>query len=309
MSGIEQPQEQGFIHRFERQLVSARRPRRIRIRRPAFVGACGVVLVAGTAVAAIAPWTPDLGPGHPREFNIIDSPVPEPQRAALAVLRRDQTSTDRGADATYALRFFGRNVGGVRTDAVRVLRDSKGANAAVLIPVSTYRATGSAQPAAARDTPPTERDGLCLFVRDITDGGAQRCYSLDAVRAGKASGALADGRGLVIYGLVPDGVRSVRVQPAEGAPIVVAIHDNFYEYQLSSAANGAVSFKSLQWIDDSGRVIRSHEGMTVFPPGQATKWYDCDPGARTAIVVPVVPGIDPEQACRQARAHSSSSQR
>jgi hypothetical protein len=309
MSGIEQPQEQGFIHRFERQLISARRPRRIRLRRPAILGACGVVLVAGTAVAAIAPWTPDLGPGHPREFKIVDSPVPQSQLDVLAVLRRDQTSTDRGPDATYALRFFGRNVGGVRTDGVRVLRGSKGANAAVLVPVSTYRPTGSGQTGVERDKPATERDGLCLFVRDITDGGAQRCYSVDAVRAGKASGAVADGRGLLIYGLVPDGVTSVRIQPAQGAPISVAINDSFYEYQLSAGANGAVSFKGVQWLDDAGQVTRSQEGMTVFPPGPATKWYDCDPGARTAIVVPEMPGIDPKQACRQARARGTSSQR
>lgn len=287
--------DRDFLSRFEDQLLTARRPRTFRVRRPIVLSAIGIALVTGTAVANIAPWAPDLGPGHKQEFSIAASAAPVEQREVLSVLRREQTPVDRGGQATYALRFFGTTVEGVRTDSVRVLRSGHDQGAAVLIPVASFRAVrrSAGEPKVQTKTAP---NGLCLFVRDATDGGAQGCYSLDDLRSGAIRGALGNDRELTIFGLVPDPTRSIRIRFASAREaIVVPVRDNFYEHTLAASPDG-LRFQSLDWLDASGKVLSSHEGLNVSTPANDDEIYqDC--GGFT-ILIPA--DEDPEQACRRA---------
>lgn len=272
-----------FISRYERQLVAAR-PRRLRLRRPITLGAIGIALVAGTATAAMAPWTPDLGAGHPREFDISRSAAPEAQLKALAVLRRAQTDVDRGPQATYALRFFSKQTGRVRADAVRVLQAERDQGAAVLVPVVGAK-----------------RDSLCVFVRDATDGGAQGCHSVGDLRAGDIRGAMSDRGGLLIWGLVPDGVSTVRVRGV-GSPddLLVRVRDNFYQARLAAGADG-VRFDAIEWLDNAGAVLQTQEGMAVTSPSSPKTSVDCGKHG----IVPHQAGKEPDEVCDNARAKRS----
>jgi hypothetical protein len=279
MSQIREEAMEDFISRYERQLVAAR-PRRLRLRKPIALGAVAIALIAGTATAAMAPWTPDLGAGHPRESDISRSAAPEPQLAALAVLRRAQTSIDRGPQATYALRFFSEQTGRVRADAVRVLQADHDQGAAVLVPVTAAKS-----------------DSLCVFVRDATDGGAQGCHSVEELRAGEIRGAMSDRGGLLIWGLVPDDVTTIRVRGV-GSPdgLVLRVRDNFYQAHLEAGADG-VRFDAIEWLDRAGDVLKTQEGMAVAPPSSTEMSVDCGEHG----IVPLEAGQDPDEACDKAR--------
>jgi hypothetical protein len=280
MSQIREEAMEDFISRYERQLVAAR-PRRLWLRKPLALGAIGIALVAGTATAAMAPWTPDLGAGHPREFDISRSAAPEAQMAALAVLRRPQTDVDRGPQATYALRFFSKQTGSVRADAVRVLQADHDQGAAVLVPVTT-----------------AESDSLCVFVRDATDGGAQGCHPVDELRAGEIRGAMSDRGGLLIWGLVPDDVTTIRLKGVGSQDgLRLPVRDNFYQAHLDAGPDG-VRFDAIEWLDGAGDVLKTQEGMAIAPPSSTKMSVDC--GERG--IVPLKAGQEPDEACDKARA-------
>jgi len=284
---------QDFIDRYERQLVAARRPRRARLplRRPVVLAAVGVTMVVGTAAATIAPWVPDLGAGHDRGFAIAESPVPDAQLADLAVLRRPQTSEDRGAQATNALRYFSANTGGVRTNAVRVLRADTAHGAAVLVPVTTQGADAEAQPGAM-----PAPDSLCVFIRDATDGGAQDCYSSDDLRAGSIRGLIQDGDGVLVWGLVPDGVSAIRIDSVDAAePIVVPVRDNFFQRRLAPGADG-VRVSAFEWLDEHGAALKRLEGVAIAPPSRDGRFrFACTDGSTVTIRA----GQSPIEACER----------
>jgi hypothetical protein len=258
-----------FITRYERQLVTVRRPRLLVPRRARIAAIAVVALLTGTAVAAVVPWTPDLGPGHARTFAIDATKPPQAQLDALGVLRRPQSDADRGAETRYALRFFGASVGGVRTDYVRLLRRDPNGRSAVLVPVTAYHLNQpDSLPDAARKLLAPGRDGLCLFVRDPIDGGGQSCSPLADLRAGNVRGGIADRTSSLWWGLVPDEVTSVRIRMAERDLVAAAVEDNYYSFTLPQREEG-VTISSLDWLDGAGHVIKMFRGWSVSPPSRA----------------------------------------
>jgi hypothetical protein len=65
----------------------------------------------------------------------------------------------------------------------------------------------------------------------------------------------------VIYGLVPDGIASVKVIGAQGS-VVVAVHENFFETVLPYRRSAASPFRtSIVWLNSQGhRVAMSSAG-------------------------------------------------
>jgi hypothetical protein len=238
-----------------RQAPARRRPSR----RLALVGVLGV-LVTGTAVAATAPWSPQLGDdhrGHPRSAT---TPVPAEQRALLQVLRRPQTDADRSAPVRAVLRkLIDRENVGVRTDGVRLLaRDRR--LTAVLVPVER---AGTHDPGYPDATVP---DALCVVTMSPDGSGGQTCRSTADVRAGRAR--------TVGYGLVPDGVARIRLTTKTGELIDVPVTNNFYVLPIGSGTlssrdpNFAVELRRMQsllgrpihWLDAAGRRVAKAPG-------------------------------------------------
>jgi hypothetical protein len=77
MSQIREEAMEDFISRYERQLLAAR-PRRLRLRKPITLGVIGIALVAGTATAAMAPWTPTSERAIRGSSTSRDRPRPNP---------------------------------------------------------------------------------------------------------------------------------------------------------------------------------------------------------------------------------------
>jgi hypothetical protein len=144
--------------------------RAIRRRRHVRWSAAVVVVLLGSGGAAAATgtffWQPQLGnesQGHPSASR---SGVPADQLEVLAVLRRPQTDTDRGAAARYAARWFGTQFRGVRTNSIRLL-----SNGAVLF--TAEDGPGGANP-------------VCLFLADKEAGGTTCVGSEQLRRQGAA---------------------------------------------------------------------------------------------------------------------------
>lgn len=146
----------------------------------------GALTVGGVAYASGWLWSPQVGdPQSDSRATISRSPLPNDQRALLGVLRRAQTDKDRGAGTRAALRFQGGDMVGVRVDAVRLLGETAGGGAVVLIPTKRVDASRGQVPGQA------SKDSLCLWITDLVDGGGQTCKSLGAMRAGKLTIGLA----------------------------------------------------------------------------------------------------------------------
>jgi hypothetical protein len=212
-----------------------RLPRRLlpRLSRPIAVG-LSLTAFAGSAVAAIALWTPLLGDSRFGEAppTISGTPPPADQLATLAVLRREQTAADRsGALATGALRAINASSSGVRTDYIRVLAGGADASGFVLVPVAERRAN-LASPAALSDA-------LCLYGAQ-SGAFAVNCYSLSEIRAGTAL-AFAFGQ---VFGLAPDGVSTVTITMAGGLRVSAPVDDNFFDASLPAGppSNPTVTF-------------------------------------------------------------------
>jgi hypothetical protein len=180
-----------FLATYEAQLLdAARRELPGRRRWPRFVAICLVGLAAaGVPAAAHNGWFPFAGRAD-APTTTSASPTAE-LRGMLAVLRRPQTEADRRA-ARYALRFFGQTFQSVQTDYVRR------AGAVILVPAKSHQLT----PDSA-----VQRDVVCLWRTDFSDGGARACFEASQIRAGVAVQSV----GRRVDMLVPDVVARVRV--------------------------------------------------------------------------------------------------
>lgn len=243
-------------------------PRSVRIRRGsrriAVLAGVGV-LAAGTAVAATAPWRPQLGGEHGQpQATPATTPVPEELTALVGALRRPQVADDRAPAVQRALRRLGANFGGgIYVDGIRRLR-VRSDGAVLLVPMQRV---GS--PNAPRDL--QIRDGLCVF--STFEGPAL---------AGASCGSVADlRRGQIrslTTGLVPDGVHGVRVTLSTGEVLNAKVTDNYYELPYTiptvplsadrtpSAATRAANREQeraihriverpVSWLDADGNVI------------------------------------------------------
>jgi hypothetical protein len=177
--------------------------------------------VAVPAVAATHVWEPLLGKpsvdgGSPR---VAADTIPGAQRQMLSVLRRAQTDQDQSAATLGLLEPLAPTTDGVRLQGVRLLGVGAGDPPVALIPVARLFERFPDQGGQ-----PLARDALCL-----TDQSNVVCATTDQVEAGGLIGF----EGNYAYGLVPDGVATVRVDFADGHSVSLAVHDNFYGAKLS----------------------------------------------------------------------------
>jgi hypothetical protein len=199
------------------------RPTRLRLPRSsrALVVMFATLGIAVPAVAATHAWEPLLGKpsvdgDSPR---IATDAIPEQQRQMLSVLRRDQTDQDHSAATLGLLEPLAPTTDGVRLQAVRVLAGSAGDPPVALIPVAQLF-----KRFPDRGGELLARDALCL-----TDASNVVCATTDQLKVGGLTGF----EGNYAYGLVPDGVATVRIDFADGHSESLAVRDNFYGAKLS----------------------------------------------------------------------------
>jgi hypothetical protein len=211
-----------------------------RLSRPIIVG-LSLTAFAGTAVAALALWTPVLGDSRFGEAppTISASAPPADQLASLAVLRRAQSPADRsGALATGALQAINASSSGVRTNYIRVLAGGSAASGFVLVPVAERRASLS--------SPAAIPDALCLYAAQ-SGAFAVNCYTLAEVRAGAARD-VAFGQ---VFGLAPDGVSAVTITAAGGVDVSAPVQNNFFDATLPAGAGGPTASPTVTFSGGS----------------------------------------------------------
>ncbi|MGH2850360.1 MAG: hypothetical protein ACRDLP_07060 [Solirubrobacteraceae bacterium] len=202
------------------------RPRARLLRHPLIIGilfTCG----AGAATASSL-WLAPAG-NHRYGFNpgLSQTAPPAAQLAALAVLRRPQSEADRVRSVQAALADVNNFTAGVRSNYVRVLERTHD-GLVVLVPVQRWNASAPATGVRTRI-----RDALCVyypFGRPGSLNNNTHCWDLQQVTAGQALAAIGGHE----YGLVPDGVLSVRV--AIGSRTKSArVTGNFFDVTLPNA--------------------------------------------------------------------------
>jgi len=197
----------------------------VRFRKPIAVG-IALLAVGGAGAAASSLWLSPAGnPLYGFNPGLTESAPPAAQLAALAVLRRAQTATDRGPGVQAALTDVNNFTTGIRSNYVRVLATTSG-GPVVLVPVQTRNAAVG-QPAI--------QNALCVYY-PASGPSAQNqidCWSTQQVLAGQATGGLATEE----YGLVPDGVSSVSVSLGSWTKSV-AVSGNFFDVPVPVAGGG-----------------------------------------------------------------------
>jgi hypothetical protein len=209
--------------------AAGRRRRLPWLTRPIAVG-LALTALGGTALAAVAIWTPLLG-NQQYGYNpgASTSAPPQDELNALAVLRRPQTDADRGALSQAALTYVNDYTTGVRTAYVRLLA-TVGDEAFVLVPVQ-QRVGGTAPGAVS--TPPIE-NALCVYAinsegpADIRSG----CWSLADVVNGRAHFAV-EGE---FVGLAPDGAATATTTFGTGSSLSAPVVQNFFAISLPAAS-------------------------------------------------------------------------
>ncbi len=232
----------------ERQLRdSARRRRRRTLRLMPAV----VALVAAAALFAVLlprgpepsderPATPPAPTWTPRmNASISRSPVPAEQLAALAILRRAPAPADRSPAVRQLLGIIGHEgMSGVRVDAVRMLAQ-RGSRLTILVPIVSL-------------SRPPWRDVLCLYTTTLARGkpagagGTCRTFA-DLRRHGYL------GWPGPPFGLVPDGVASVKLRVRGGKTITAPVRNNVYD--LTHLGDGVFAIQPPLWLDANGHEI------------------------------------------------------
>lgn len=245
----------------ERNSAGARARSGLRVRghtRRLLLAAGSLAIITGTALAAIQPWNPTLGGpgrGHP---SVALRPPPASELKMLGVLRRPQTAADRGPAVRAELSLVGSQVRGVRTAYIRQLGQTLGRRAVVLVPVSRF---GEIQPGFPS---PLVSNALCVVFPfpagpGHPSGAAFPCWTAAEVRSGRALSAARGPSELLIFGLVPDGVRSVRLSLRDTAAVTVAVHSNFFVRAVRRAGAGRARAGALPtkvaWLGASGHVV------------------------------------------------------
>jgi hypothetical protein len=248
-----------LLERFETQLLAAPPKRRRPARRSALVAGLVVLAVAAPTLAATQPWKPLLGDERRGTPSASRDRPPAVQLAGLGVLRRPQSTADRGALAEYALRLSDDNVEGIRTADVRLLTSP--VIDAVLVPVKRFDLNASRflAPSASKQLKALmvpKRDGLCVFAPDPAgDGGGYGCSTWRQIKAGLLPSSI----GPIVYGIVPDGVARVGVDLGPGRHVDVPVHENFYAHRLPprTRQHSRAAPLTATWTDERGAVIKT----------------------------------------------------
>jgi len=260
---VEQRLVDAAEHRFaDRRSVATRRPRFLRSTKLLLAG-CASLAVAVPAVAATRPWEPLLGKPSVdgRSPRTTQEAIPAQQRALLGVLRRAQTETDRSAATLGLLEPLAPTTDGVRLQGIRLLGGSAGAPAVALVPVARLYKRLPDQGGQL-----LAQDALCL-----TDHSSVVCATTEQLRAGGLMGSA----GNYSYGLVPDGVASVRFTLPDGQTQTVAVVENFFEAELQAIPEHPTGAQitlfqqrdpdsdpprdrptaTITWLDSDGRAV------------------------------------------------------
>lgn len=201
--------------------------------------------LAGAAFAAKTIWNPLRG-GHARGLpSTAPGAVPAFQRRQFGVLARPQNEVDRGPETERALRLLSPGfVDAIHISDVRVLfRNAERGLTAILLPVGSYGADYARLFGRGSGT-----NGLCLLFTAPQGPVSNQCHSpgdAPRVRMPATTSGLA-------FGLVPDGVASVRIRYADGRHVDAPVDDNFY---LARNPRGAGLFIGIRWL--------AHDGGTV----------------------------------------------
>ena len=213
----------------ERRAAAERARRRARLRwlprlgRPAVV--IGVLLCMAGGATASSVWLVQVGnPAYGGNPQLAASAPPAAQLQALSVLRRPQTLAERGPAVQRALTDINQFTTGVRTSYVRVL-ESTPAGPVVLVPVERRNATPGllgALPQRAIE------NALCVYYPAPSTGPTlARCFSTQQLLTDRAY----IGSGGHVFGLMPDGVRSVIVADG-GRRASASIRSNFFDVKM-----------------------------------------------------------------------------
>jgi hypothetical protein len=252
-----------FLDRFGGQLVAAshalsappaaepsRRSRRFR--RGVGLGLVAAV-VSGSALAATQPWEPTLGrPAlNDTPTSTSESGAPADQVALLGVLRRPQSSGDRGVRVQELLRHLGIEQSGVRTSSIRALSSATGQEAVLVSVERAGPVAGVAEPGQA--------NALCVL---IENGGF--CSTAENLRSGRSLVVAGDH----VYALVPDGVAKVVLEYADGQSRSADVRDNFFavtdapvsERKIPTPAGTSAPMETplphaVKWLDAGGRSV------------------------------------------------------
>jgi hypothetical protein len=232
------------IDTLERQLRDSarRRPRR---RRglwlvPAIAAAVAALLVLRVpapnderpATPPVGTWTPVLGDARRGHATISRNPVPPEQLRAFAVLRRAPTAADRSPLVRTLLSYVGRGGWhGVRVDAIRLLA-RHGSQATILVPVERV------------DGGPGMRDALCVLTGPRAGVGGTCGTFDDLYKHGHI------GRPGPPFGLVPDGVATVKLRVRGGRTITASVRGNVYD-----APDAGFAIQPPLWLDARGHEI------------------------------------------------------
>ncbi|MGX6446886.1 hypothetical protein ACVU7I_02280, partial [Patulibacter sp. S7RM1-6] len=222
--------------------------------------AVGAIAVGGTALAATAPWTPQVGDREHDAPGITREPIPADQRRLLGVLRRPQTDADRGPRVRAILRMLaGEATTGLRVDGVRLLRTLPDGGAHVLLPFERVGPKGRGRPQWRR-----RRNVLCSFISQAsTLPGSRRgamsmggsCGTAADVRAGRMMGGAQWAGHLGASGVVPDGVKTVVISIHDGPTFRLPVRDNAYYLDARVPAGRHYNPNNVRWYDARGKQV------------------------------------------------------
>jgi len=233
--------------------LSRRRASRRHTARIAAIATGGVLALGGVAIGAqaVGIWHPSSDELGGRRLSLSTTAPPREQLELLGVLRRPQTEADRDEHVLRALRRSPRGLTGIRTDAVRLLHvkrsGTSSARTIVLVPAARLQYPAMRLPGRESVRHPALQDVLCFYTED-TAGWSGPCTTTAAILQGSLSGLGRD-----VFGLVPDGVATVRIyRRYERRPIDVPITGNFL---FASFSHGFSHVSHVVWLDAAGRRI------------------------------------------------------
>jgi hypothetical protein len=241
---------------------------------------CSLIVVLGSGPAAssrtqkVRPacgraFVRELGHTHSR---LLRTAPPVALTSILGVLRRPASSADRLPSgkilrAGYSVlwidyvRFLATGPGQVRYFLIPGVRKP--------LPAVCIRSLAPSQRRRYEVRARAFRSGSVMLEALASDGLEAKSFTAHAIEAGKALLVTVGPSRLtrVVAGVVPDGVASVMITPANGKTAIVPVADNFL---LARTLAGGLRSLMVQWYAADGsliRTIRSEPGSVLLIQG------------------------------------------